>query len=289
MAGTVGLTAPYLAARPGDPAGAVALRPTTRSASASSGRARWGWPICATARATTTSKSRPSATSGRTGATRQRRAFPGARTYDDHRALLDTGPGRRAHHRHSAALAHAASRRCLRGGGGHLLAEADDPLPRRSAGRAQRRERRPGASARSEPRSTRARTTAASWSTCSSGKLGRIAVARTFNVMNQGSEGLGHPPDAEPPPGLDWERWVGPAPMRPFNDLIVRDAFHNCSFWDFSGGWTPGMAPHIVDLPYWALRARLPDAHDLLGRSPRPARPGGRARHPGGHLADTAT
>ncbi|HJP02356.1 MAG TPA: Gfo/Idh/MocA family oxidoreductase [Planctomycetota bacterium] len=91
-----------------------------------------------------------------------------------------------------------------------------------------------------------------------SGKLGRIAVARTFNVMNQGSEGFGNPPDTEPPPGLDWERWVGPAPMRPFNDLIVRDAFHNCSFWDFSGGWTPGMAPHIIDLPHWALELDFP-------------------------------
>ena len=91
-----------------------------------------------------------------------------------------------------------------------------------------------------------------------SGKLGKISVVRTFNVMNQGPQGLGNVPDGPPPAGLDWDRWVGPCPMRPFNSLIVQDAYTNCSFMDYSGGWTPGMAPHIIDLPVWALELGLP-------------------------------
>jgi hypothetical protein len=91
-----------------------------------------------------------------------------------------------------------------------------------------------------------------------SGYLGKIGVVRSFNVMNQGPEGLGHVPDAPAPEGLDWERWVGPARMRAFNEVIVRDAYHHGSFWDYSGGWTPGMAPHLIDLPHWALELGVP-------------------------------
>ncbi len=91
-----------------------------------------------------------------------------------------------------------------------------------------------------------------------SGKLGKISVARTFNVMNQGPQGLGNVPNGSPPAGLDWDRWVGPYPMRPYNSLIVQGAYTNCSFMDYSGGWTPGMAPHIIDLPVWALELSYP-------------------------------
>ncbi len=92
-----------------------------------------------------------------------------------------------------------------------------------------------------------------------SGKLGSISVARTFNVMNQGPEGIGNPPNSEPPPEIDWNFWVGPGPMRPYNPLLVENAYNNCSLMAFSGGWTPGMAPHIVDLPVWALDLGYPE------------------------------
>ncbi len=91
-----------------------------------------------------------------------------------------------------------------------------------------------------------------------SGKLGNVSAVRTFNVMNQGVSGLGKPRRSAPPKGLDWNRWVGPAPMCRFNEFIVANAGQNCSFMDFSGGWTPGMAPHIIDLPHWALDLDFP-------------------------------
>ena len=93
-----------------------------------------------------------------------------------------------------------------------------------------------------------------------SGKLGPISVARTFNVMNQGPNGVGDTPNSAPPAEIDWDQWVGPGPMQPFNPLIVRDAYYNCSFMAYSGGWTPGMAPHIIDLPVWALELGYPQS-----------------------------
>jgi predicted dehydrogenase len=91
-----------------------------------------------------------------------------------------------------------------------------------------------------------------------SGNLGAIGTVRTFNVMNQSPEGVGKIPPTAPPAGLDWEMWVGPAPMRPFHPTVVRDAYYHSSWMDFSGGWTPGMAPHIIDLPIWALDLGFP-------------------------------
>jgi predicted dehydrogenase len=98
-----------------------------------------------------------------------------------------------------------------------------------------------------------------------SGKLGPVRTVRTFNVMNQGKEGVGRAPVEDPPPGLDWDLWCGPAPWRPFNSILYADSYYHCSFWDYSGGWTPGMAPHILDLPVWALELDVPEVTSCTG------------------------
>jgi predicted dehydrogenase len=92
-----------------------------------------------------------------------------------------------------------------------------------------------------------------------SGNLGKISVVRTFNVMNQGPNGIGRDPNTTPPQDLDWNLWIGPYPWRPYNSLLALSAYHHCSFMVYSGGWTPGMAPHIIDLPVWALDLDYPE------------------------------
>lgn len=95
--------------------------------------------------------------------------------------------------------------------------------------------------------------------------LGKVHTVRTLMVMNQGPEGIGRAEECAPFPGLDWERWCGPAAARPFNPLIVDGSYNHCSFMDYSGGWTPGMAPHILDLPYWALELGHPTRVSAMG------------------------
>jgi predicted dehydrogenase len=98
-----------------------------------------------------------------------------------------------------------------------------------------------------------------------SGRLGKVSVVRTFNVMNQGPKGIGRAPKQPPPEGLDWEMWLGPGPAREFNALLYSDSYNHCSFWDYTRGWTPGMAPHILDLPIWALELGLPEVTHCTG------------------------
>src|ERR1035438_6282112 len=54
-----------------------------------------------------------------------------------------------------------------------------------------------------------------------SGNLGPVGVVRTFNVLNQMPDGVGHSPATPIPAGLDWELWCGPAPLHPFNPILA--------------------------------------------------------------------
>lgn len=91
-----------------------------------------------------------------------------------------------------------------------------------------------------------------------SGRLGPIGVVRTMNVLNQGPDGIGVAPKQPPPADLDWNQWLGPGPEMPYNSLLADNSYNHCSFFAYTGGWTPGMAPHIIDLPVWALDLGVP-------------------------------
>ena len=50
------------------------------------------------------------------------------------------------------------------------------------------------------------------------GKLGTIGLVEIYCYYAM--RATQNPPDAPPPPNLDYELWTGPAPMRPYNDLV---------------------------------------------------------------------
>ena len=97
------------------------------------------------------------------------------------------------------------------------------------------------------------------------GQIGTVTVARAFFVLNQGKKGIGKVTDTTVPQGVDWEMWLGPGPMIPFNGLLFANSHNHCSFMDYSGGWTPGMGPHTLDLIAWALNMGYPTKVDCSG------------------------
>ncbi|HSB15776.1 MAG TPA: Gfo/Idh/MocA family oxidoreductase [Bryobacteraceae bacterium] len=62
------------------------------------------------------------------------------------------------------------------------------------------------------------------------------------------------PAEPEPPKQvLDWDRWLGPAPWRPYNPEYVRGGWRN--WYDFHGGGILEWGSHTVDLCQWAAKA----------------------------------
>lgn len=58
-------------------------------------------------------------------------------------------------------------------------------------------------------------------------------------------------PDSDPPVGLDYNTWLGPAPKRPFNENRVHYLFR--FFWDYSGGQQTNFGAHDLDITQWGL------------------------------------
>ena len=87
-----------------------------------------------------------------------------------------------------------------------------------------------------------------------SGAIGQVREAHVWTHRpvwaNQGRpEPL---PSAVAPENLDWDRWIGPAPMRPYAQGY---APHDWRAWlDFGGGSLGDMACHIMDPVYMALK-----------------------------------
>ena len=89
------------------------------------------------------------------------------------------------------------------------------------------------------------------------GRLGTISFVRTWNYSNLFPEGIGVPPDTDPPAGLDWDMWLGPAPERPFNKnrfgVNPYQYAHFRWFWDYAGGMMTDWGIHLLDIVLWAM------------------------------------
>lgn len=71
------------------------------------------------------------------------------------------------------------------------------------------------------------------------------------------------------PPGLDWDLWVGPAPMRPFHEVYWPGPKWY-RFWDFGNGTMSDLGSHWNDLPFWALNLDAPRTIEAFGPPPHP-------------------
>jgi predicted dehydrogenase len=58
-------------------------------------------------------------------------------------------------------------------------------------------------------------------------------------------------PDSAPPEGFDYDRWLGPAPYRPYNKNHVHYLFR--FYWDYSGGQQTNFGAHHLDIAQWGL------------------------------------
>lgn len=87
---------------------------------------------------------------------------------------------------------------------------------------------------------------------CELVRNGAIGAVKTIKVGLPGPNWAKGPvPDSDPPAGLDFETWLGPAPLRKYNANQVHYLFR--FFWDYSGGQQTNFGAHHLDIAQWGL------------------------------------
>src|SRR3989442_1240135 len=78
-----------------------------------------------------------------------------------------------------------------------------------------------------------------------SGALGPVHFVRIWNYTNMFPNGIGRALDSDPPEGVDWDMYLGPAPYVRFN----KNRFINTYrwFWDYGGGLVTHFCIHRFD------------------------------------------
>jgi predicted dehydrogenase len=94
-----------------------------------------------------------------------------------------------------------------------------------------------------------------------SGKLGDICEVKCWDY-DHFVGGIKSPADCDPPKGLDWDFYVGPSPMVPFNPtrLWAYDWFKTAG-----GGYQVAWGVHHFDIINWALGTKWPTAVTATG------------------------
>src|SRR5438876_6892686 len=96
------------------------------------------------------------------------------------------------------------------------------------------------------------------------GRIGKL-VSVQANYFRNVAQGFGKPPDQSPPPELDYDLWLGPAPQRSYNPN--RAIYHFRWFWDYSGGQMTNLGQHSLDVVHWITG--VPGAQALISAGGR--------------------
>jgi predicted dehydrogenase len=96
-----------------------------------------------------------------------------------------------------------------------------------------------------------------------SGELGRVHFVRIWNFVNMFPNGIGKAPDSDPPPDVDWDFYLGPAPNVRFN----KNRFVNTYrwFWDYGGGLVTDFGIHRFDSMHQIMGVDTPRTASASG------------------------
>jgi predicted dehydrogenase len=95
-----------------------------------------------------------------------------------------------------------------------------------------------------------------------SGQLGNIRTVKVWCYQGWMKPGP-VVPDSAPPAGVDFQKWLGPAPTRAFNSS--RFHFNFRWFWDYAGGLMTDWGVHLIDYALLGMKADLPKSVVGLG------------------------
>jgi predicted dehydrogenase len=88
-----------------------------------------------------------------------------------------------------------------------------------------------------------------------SGEIGRIRLVKAWAYQGW-MKAIPVKPDEPVPEGVDYDMWLGPAPVRPFNPN--RFHFNFRWFWDYAGGLMTDWGVHMIDMVHYGMGDRGP-------------------------------
>ena len=89
------------------------------------------------------------------------------------------------------------------------------------------------------------------------GAIGPVREVMNWSSRPYWAQGIERPKEAEPvPEGLDWDRWLGPAPERPFNHAYLPFVWRGWS--DFGCGALGDMGSYSFDTIFRVLKVEAP-------------------------------
>ena len=95
-----------------------------------------------------------------------------------------------------------------------------------------------------------------------SGQLGNIRTVKVWCYQGWMKPGP-VVQDSAPPAGVDYTKWLGPAPIRPFN--ASRFHFNFRWFWDYAGGLMTDWGVHLIDYGLLGMKSPIPKSVSALG------------------------
>jgi predicted dehydrogenase len=89
------------------------------------------------------------------------------------------------------------------------------------------------------------------------GAIGDVREVHCWTNRPVWPQGIDRPKDTPPvPETLDWDLWVGPSPMRPYNPIYL--PFNWRAWIDFGAGALGDMGCHVMDAAFWSLKLKYP-------------------------------
>jgi len=89
------------------------------------------------------------------------------------------------------------------------------------------------------------------------GRLGTIRLTKAWAYMGW-MEPVPARKDEPVPEGVDYNRWLGPAPKRPFNPN--RFHFNWRWYWDYAGGLMTDWGVHLIDIILYGMEVQAPNS-----------------------------
>lgn len=87
-----------------------------------------------------------------------------------------------------------------------------------------------------------------------SGMIGEVKEVHTWTNRPVWPQGQARPQGEDPvPANLNWDLWIGPAPLRPYKGNRTYHDYNWRGFWDFGTGSLGDMGCHAMDGLFWAL------------------------------------